>query len=89
MKYSAYVTAICRADGKLALMEHQPDEWGLLKDGSGETLTVITTKEETSESLIIWQMPDRGQSYDEAIQEAIISTIVESWEADLIPHCVE
>ncbi len=82
MKYNTYAVAILRDDGQVALVDYNPNEWGILRSDDGRTITVITTKEDCAEALIVWQTPNEGETDQQVIQEAIISTVVESWEDD-------
>jgi hypothetical protein len=50
-----------------------PNEWSILR--SDNTITVLTVAR-----LIVWQTTDRGQCDQHAIEEAIVASLVESWE---------
>lgn len=53
-----------------------PNLWRVERENG--TIAVVFEKA----GFVIWQMTDKDQSDDEAIQEAIISTLVEDWEGE-------
>lgn len=76
MKYAPYVVAMHRDDGTIALVDYTPSDWHVVM--SPDTIGVLT--DSTEQALGVWEMENKGQSRDEAIQEAIVATFVESWE---------